>query len=109
MCIHSNFRPQGRNGVEFSQVKVLNDSADVYTPGAKLLIHVDPDIMRANEANRTNNPPVTVRDFATNEVLAQGVAADIQGASTIVYQPDVPRQTGQIAFLLTAARVRVYN
>ena len=69
-------------------------------------IHINQHHIRSNSKHNTNLPVVSVKTYKEN---IKGNTVQINGASTVVYQPDKPLSCGAKVWIETKAEVRVYN
>ena len=69
-------------------------------------IHINQHHIRSNSKHNTNLPVVSVKTYKEN---IKGDTVQINGASTIVYQPDYPLPCGAKVWIETKAEVRVYH
>ena len=69
-------------------------------------IHINMHNIRSNKKYNTNLPVVSVKTYKEN---IKGNTVQINGASTVVYQPENPLSCGAKVWIETKAEVRVYN
>lgn len=68
----------------------------------KTIIHVNQHVIKANRANGTNDPVLTVKTYKSNTYCHQ---VDIQGPSRIVHSPDKPLSCGARVWVETDSEV----
>ncbi len=68
----------------------------------KTIIHVNQHVIKANRANNTNDPVLTVKTYKSNTYAHE---VQILGASRIVYSPDKPLSCGAHVWIETEAEV----
>ena len=72
----------------------------------KKKIHINQHNVRSNSKHNTDLPVMTVKTYKEN---IKGDTVQINGASTVVYQPDNPLSCGAKVWIETHAEVRVYH
>ena len=72
----------------------------------KKKIHINQHNVRSNSKHNTDLPVMTVKTYKEN---IKGDTVQINGASTVVYQPDHPLSCGAKVWIETHAEVRVYH
>jgi len=72
----------------------------------KTKIHVNQHIIRANNKNGENNPPLTIKDYKANR---KGFEATISGPARVVYSPDKPLACGAKVWIETDSEVVVVS
>ena len=69
-------------------------------------IHINQHHIRSNSKHNTNLPVVSVKTYKEN---IKGNSVKINGASTVIYNPDKPLSCGAKVWIETKAEVRVYH
>lgn len=69
-------------------------------------IHVNQHIIRRNQLDGRDDPPITVKTYQAN-IKAHRVA--VEGASELVYRPHKPLACGARLWLETDSRVVAYD
>jgi hypothetical protein len=69
-------------------------------------IHINQHNVRSNSKHNTDLPVISVKTYKEN---IKGNSVKINGASTVIYNPDKPLSCGAKVWIETKAEVRVYN
>lgn len=70
----------------------------------KTVIHVNQHVIKANTANGTNDPVLTVKTYKSNDYAHE---VQINGPCKIIYRPDKPLSCGARVWIETEAEVEV--
>ena len=72
----------------------------------KTIIHVNKQVIQANNKYGRNDPPITVKTYKSNTYCH---SVEIKGDSRIIHSPDKPLKCGAYVWIETEAEVEILH
>lgn len=75
----------------------------------KTIIHVNQHVIRDNKKNNSDNPPITVKTYKSNNYGARVNILDKDGnvVARVIYRPESPLSCGAHVWIETNSKVEV--